>query len=40
MATPASVLLFSLVMGSLTSGLMAHIYGLRYLGTTGIYATV
>ena len=38
--TPASVLLFSLVMGSLwlatvplTSGLVAHIYGLRYMGT-------
>ncbi len=38
--TPATVLLFSLVMGSLwlatvplTSGLVAHIYGLRYMGT-------
>lgn len=38
--TPGSVLLFSLVMGSLwlatvplTSGLIAHIYGLRYMGT-------
>lgn len=38
--TPASVLIFSLVMGSLwlatvplTSGLIAHIYGLRYMGT-------
>jgi MFS family permease len=38
--TPASVLLFSLVMGvlwlatvPLTSGLVAHIYGLRYMGT-------
>ena len=38
--TPASVLLFSLVMGALwlatvplTSGLIAHIYGLRYMGT-------
>ncbi|MDB5657866.1 MAG: transporter [Cypionkella sp.] len=38
--TPASVLVFSLVMGSLwlatvplTSGLVAHIYGLRYMGT-------
>jgi predicted MFS family arabinose efflux permease len=38
--TPATVLLFSLVMGSLwlatvplTSGLIAHIYGLRYMGT-------
>ncbi len=38
--TPASVLIFSLVMGSLwlatvplTSGLVAHIYGLRYMGT-------
>ncbi|MFN3645140.1 MAG: MFS transporter [Gemmobacter sp.] len=38
--TPASVLLFSLVMGALwlatvplTSGLVAHIYGLRYMGT-------
>lgn len=38
--TPASVLLFSLVMGCLwlatvplTSGLVAHIYGLRYMGT-------
>ncbi|MCC5992326.1 MAG: MFS transporter [Rhodobacteraceae bacterium] len=38
--TPASVLLFSLIMGALwlatvplTSGLIAHIYGLRYMGT-------
>lgn len=38
--TPGSVLLFSAVMGSLwlatvplTSGLVAHIYGLRYMGT-------
>ncbi len=38
--TPASVLVFSVVMGSLwlatvplTSGLVAHIYGLRYMGT-------
>jgi len=38
--TPGSVLLFSLVMGALwlatvplTSGLVAHIYGLRYMGT-------
>ena len=38
--TPASVLLFSVVMGALwlatvplTSGLIAHIYGLRYMGT-------
>lgn len=38
--TPASVLVFSLVMGvmwlatvPLTSGLVAHIYGLRYMGT-------
>jgi MFS family permease len=38
--TPASVLIFSAVMGSLwlatvplTSGLVAHIYGLRYMGT-------
>ncbi|MCC0078063.1 MAG: MFS transporter [Rhodobacter sp.] len=38
--TPASVLLFSLAMGAmwlatvpLTSGLIAHIYGLRYMGT-------
>jgi len=38
--TPGSVLLFSLVMGvlwlatvPLTSGLVAHIYGLRYMGT-------
>ena len=38
--TPATVILFSLVMGSLwlatvplTSGLIAHIYGLRYMGT-------
>ncbi|RME18726.1 MAG: MFS transporter [Alphaproteobacteria bacterium] len=38
--TPASVVLFSLVMGTLwlatvplTSGLIAHIYGLRYMGT-------
>ena len=38
--TPATVLLFSLVMGTLwlatvplTSGLVAHIYGLRYMGT-------
>lgn len=38
--TPASVLLFALVMGALwlatvplTSGLVAHIYGLRYMGT-------
>lgn len=38
--TPASVLLFSLAMGSLwlatvplTSGLVAHLYGLRYMGT-------
>lgn len=38
--TPFSVILFSLVMGSLwlatvplTSGLVAHIYGLRYMGT-------
>lgn len=38
--TPTSVLIFSLVMGSLwlatvplTSGLVAHIYGLRYMGT-------
>ena len=38
--TPASVLIFSVVMGSLwlatvplTSGLVAHIYGLRYMGT-------
>ena len=38
--TPASVIVFSLVMGALwlatvplTSGLVAHIYGLRYMGT-------
>ena len=38
--TPASVILFSLLMGALwlatvplTSGLIAHIYGLRYMGT-------
>lgn len=38
--TPASVLLFSLAMGALwlatvplTSGLVAHLYGLRYMGT-------
>ncbi|WP_347267074.1 MFS transporter [Paracoccus sp. (in: a-proteobacteria)] len=38
--TPTSVILFSLVMGALwlatvplTSGLVAHIYGLRYMGT-------
>src|SRR5690606_10876380 len=38
--TPASVLIFSLLMGALwlatvplTSGLVAHIYGLRYMGT-------
>ncbi len=38
--TPASVILFSLAMGSLwlatvplTSGLVAHLYGLRYMGT-------
>ncbi|NHX28091.1 MFS transporter, partial [Escherichia coli] len=38
--TPASVLIFSLFMGALwlatvplTSGLVAHIYGLRYMGT-------
>ncbi|QCO56183.1 MFS transporter [Pseudorhodobacter turbinis] len=38
--TPASVLVFSLVMGSLwlatvplTSGLVAHLFGLRYMGT-------
>lgn len=38
--TPGTVLLFSLVMGSLwlatvplTSGLVAHLYGLRYMGT-------
>ncbi|MFK7878680.1 MFS transporter [Roseobacter sp.] len=38
--TPASVILFSIAMGSLwlatiplTSGLVAHIYGLRYMGT-------
>ena len=38
--TPASVLIFSLVMGALwlatvplTSGLVAHIFGLRYMGT-------
>ena len=38
--TPISVILFSLLMGSLwlatvplTSGLIAHIYGLRYMGT-------
>ncbi|WP_227269882.1 MFS transporter [Roseobacter weihaiensis] len=38
--TPASVILFSLAMGTLwlatiplTSGLVAHIYGLRYMGT-------
>jgi MFS family permease len=38
--TPASVLIFSLVMGALwlatvplTSGLVAHIWGLRYMGT-------
>ena len=38
--TPATVLIFSLVMGALwlatvplTSGLIAHIYGLRYMGT-------
>ncbi|WP_022704254.1 MFS transporter [Pseudorhodobacter ferrugineus] len=38
--TPATVLVFSLVMGSLwlatvplTSGLVAHLYGLRYMGT-------
>jgi predicted MFS family arabinose efflux permease len=38
--TPASVLVFSLLMGSLwlatvplTSGLVAHIWGLRYMGT-------
>jgi hypothetical protein len=38
--TPASVLIFSAVMGALwlatvplTSGLVAHIYGIRYMGT-------
>jgi len=38
--TPTSVIIFSIVMGSLwlatiplTSGLIAHIYGLRYMGT-------
>ncbi len=38
--TPATVILFSIVMGSLwlatvplTSGLVAHLYGLRYMGT-------
>ncbi len=38
--TPATVLIFSLIMGTLwlatvplTSGLIAHIYGLRYMGT-------
>ena len=38
--TPTTVIVFSLVMGSLwlatvplTSGLIAHIYGLRYMGT-------
>ena len=38
--TPASVIIFSLAMGGLwlatvplTSGLVAHIYGLRYMGT-------
>ncbi|MEM8957029.1 MAG: MFS transporter [Pseudomonadota bacterium] len=38
--TPATVLIFALIMGSLwlatvplTSGLVAHIYGLRYMGT-------
>ncbi|TMV06919.1 MFS transporter [Ruegeria sediminis] len=38
--TPASVIVFSIVMGSLwlatvplTSGLVAHLYGLRYMGT-------
>jgi predicted MFS family arabinose efflux permease len=38
--TPGTVLLFSMLMGSLwlatvplTSGLIAHIYGLRYMGT-------
>ena len=38
--TPATVLIFSAVMGSLwlatvplTSGLVAHLYGLRYMGT-------
>ena len=38
--TPASVIVFSLVMGALwlatvplTSGLVAYIYGLRYMGT-------
>jgi hypothetical protein len=38
--TPGSVLVFSFVMGALwlatvplTSGLVAHIYGLRYMGT-------
>jgi predicted MFS family arabinose efflux permease len=38
--TPATVLVFSAVMGSLwlatvplTSGLVAHLYGLRYMGT-------
>lgn len=38
--TPATVLIFSLIMGALwlatvplTSGLIAHIYGLRYMGT-------
>lgn len=38
--TPASVLIFSVIMGALwlatvplTSGLIAHIYGLRYMGT-------
>ena len=38
--TPESVILFSIAMGSLwlatiplTSGLVAHIYGLRYMGT-------
>ena len=38
--TPATVIIFSLIMGSLwlatvplTSGLIAHIYGLRYMGT-------
>ena len=38
--TPSTVIVFSVVMGSLwlatvplTSGLVAHIYGLRYMGT-------
>ena len=44
--TPVTVILFSLFMGSLwlatvplTSGLIAHIYGLRYMGTCLLYTS-